>query len=103
MAYMESGELLVFIKKISERPGMYVADRNFSAACAFIDGFIYSREYLDPEKTSTIRDFSYWLAEKLGRPGNWSWSTVLIDFYKDDEKAFEMLPKHFEEFHNSRL
>ncbi len=98
----ESDEFLILIKKISARPGMYVGDRGFLAASAFIDGFIYSREYQDPEEMSTLREFSHWISEKLDRPKNWSWSTVMIDFYKDGEKALEMLPRHFEEFHNSR-
>lgn len=99
----ETEELLELIKKIAVRPVMYAGEYDFGKAAAFIDGFMYAREYAgDTGKSDMHWDFGRWLAEKLDRPRNWGWPAVMKDAYKEDEKAFEMLPKHFEEFLKTR-
>ncbi|HLA95336.1 MAG TPA: hypothetical protein VK612_06425 [Pyrinomonadaceae bacterium] len=95
----ESEELLELIRKIAVRPAMYVGEYDFLRATAFIEGFRYARGNRGTlDNPDILMFFSLWLSEKLDRPKNWAWFGTLKEFYKEDEKAFEMQPKHFEEF-----
>lgn len=105
MKFEKPRNLRELVLAISSRPSMFSADHRFYSAASFIEGYAYARDELGvAEDTLTLRDFSLWLSERLGRQekANWAWMGIMLDYYKSDVESLENLPVLFEEFMDSR-
>lgn len=99
--FKEPDNLTELIVQISARPAMFVGRSDFIMVASFIEGFVYARNLLiKSDEMETLKTFSLWIAKKLERPKNWSWSSIIKDFYENDDMALKNLPQLFEEFLN---
>lgn len=101
MTKKEKTRLLVFTKKLCDRPTMFVAGPpNFHNIIHFFDGYLFAtEEYL---KTGIIISFSSWVAVKFkAKFRNFSYSAYIMERYKSEKMRFKKLYQLFEEFLNT--
>jgi hypothetical protein len=85
---------------VCEHPEMYLSDRRFLSAAAWING--YSRAQYDSKGSACLDGFSDWLAKRYAGPSgielNLVWQAHIFRLYPEDEVALENLPKLIAEF-----
>ena len=97
--YQHPNNLGELIQQVCLHPAMFAGSSDFDLAISFIGGYHFAACKFQPEMFSKyeLRDFSYWLAEKLG----YTLSGVRKVF-PSDEAAFSNLPLLYADFINSK-
>jgi hypothetical protein len=77
------------IESICKRPEMYTMHGAFGEVAAFLDGYASARI---GEQMDSLADFQVWLAHRIGKGKNLSWSGLIKIAYEDDETRLANLP-----------
>jgi hypothetical protein len=84
------------IKKIEDRPAMYISKNYISCLKSFLDGW-YLRDTSNIVDIHLIGEFQDWLVDKYKIKTSHSWNDIIL-FYSQDE--INALDSFFKEFNN---
>ena len=96
-------DLYTLIHKIKMAPSMYLGRASIICLQAFLSGHSIARYELGANQTPEDKDFQEfpeWVRQKLNVQTNQSWSSILLFYAEDEQKALDLFFKVFEEFRN---
>jgi hypothetical protein len=85
------------IRKIQERPAMYLNRHSLIALCAFINGW-YFRNLEEDTDAIVLEEFQKWLQTENNLDSYRTWDTIIIYLCQDEHQALDYFFKLFEEF-----
>jgi hypothetical protein len=90
--------LIPFLKRIRDRPGMYLGDEQVRTLHAFLQGYAQAREDLGippfvPQEESFLAGFEAWLKGRLMLTGDLAWATIVARVHPGEHgvRAFFVL------------
>lgn len=91
--------LLAMIKRVSDKPGLYVGDQRMRQVRAFLDGYVMalgeSRELSD----YPFAGFLHWLEQRHGICHSaWGWDRILVHAAGSEREAIRTLSATFEQY-----
>ena len=92
------------LKKIKQRPGMYIGSRSIIKLKAFLDGYYFrgiESTLEQEEQMSFWKLFQSWIANKYGITSSHSWARIILFFPNDERDAFETFFQDLEDFKES--
>ncbi len=89
--------IIELIKKIEERPAMYISKNYISCLRAFIDGW-YFRDTSNITDIDFMGDFQDWITSKYKITTNHSWNDIILFYSQDEVDALKNFFKEFDEF-----
>ncbi|PSB05264.1 hypothetical protein [Merismopedia glauca] len=89
------------LKKIQEKPGLYIGYPSISNLFMFLCGYQYSLQELQlpiSEQEQEFQKFQPWLQEKFQVKTSASWAKIILLFSTDEDRAFTSFFDLLEEF-----
>ena len=91
-------ELIGLLRKIRERPAMYIGSPSFDRLDGFISGFLHAMLAPHEPEPSLLKEFSQWQRAHTGIDKEASWRQFIRFYATDDRSAFEAFYHDFEVF-----
>jgi hypothetical protein len=96
------GQLIELIKKIGDKPGMYIGTQSISNLFMFIQGYIYAHYEIEntslQEDQRVLEGFQKWLEQRFNIQISRPWSSIILFYSDNEEQAFKKFYALFEEY-----
>ena len=91
-------ELIALLRKVHERPAMYIGGPSLAHLDGFILGFLHARLAPDEPDPALMKEFSRWQRARTGIDKEASWIQFIRFYATDDRSAFDVFFHDFEAF-----
>ena len=89
------------LRKIKQRPSLYLGKRSLSHLHTFLDGYTFACRQLGiplTEQEKKIEEFQEWIEIRFNQPSTQSWSRIILFYSEDETDALNRFFNLFEEF-----
>lgn len=89
------------IKKIKQRPTLYINQRSLSQLKTFIDGYTFALRQVNipvSEQEREFEDFQKWIEQKYNQPSTQHWYKIILFYAEDETDALDKFFELFREF-----
>ncbi|NJR52597.1 MAG: hypothetical protein HC780_26525 [Leptolyngbyaceae cyanobacterium CSU_1_3] len=89
------------LRKIQQRPAMYLGKRSLGHLHAFLEGYLLARREAKMPLTKGEEDFEFfqeWIEQRFGQPNTQSWSHIILFYSEDEADALNRFFELLEEF-----
>lgn len=83
------------LKKVASFPELYLGSPSLERLYAFISGFLYANEEADDGCLDGFNDYIY---NRYHMNTDHNWSSIISFFSNNDQQAFDLFIKHFNDF-----
>lgn len=99
---MNNERIATLLRKLRERPGMYLGHDSLPLLQAFLNGYVFAGGEGAEELQSLLREFGMWIGSKYSVASAHDWCSIIQFYHRRESEAFEAFFGLMDEFLDSR-